>query len=381
MLVQETSGEVSGSGAFDWSMSIDVEKDMHSKSQPLVSVVTPVYNGDEFLAECIESVLAQTYENWEYVIVNNCSTDRSLETAQHYAQQDARIRIHNNDAFLSQYQNWNHALGQISPESKYCKVVHADDWLFPECIARMVEIAEANPSVGIVGAYRLDEDRVNLDRLPYPGTVTSGREICRLSLLGGLRVFGSPTSLLIRSDIIRSRRAFYKESVIHADTDGCFDVLQDHDFGFVHQVLTFTRRHNESLTSLTNRFSTRRLANFIVLLRYGPIYLTEEEYERRLEQELEHYYRFLGRSVFELKGKEFWNYHRRELKKLGYPPSTARLIKACSFELLDFRETTRRLRRAVERNRRQKPSQDAQGNLDVVLGSMCATETDDGNSC
>jgi glycosyltransferase involved in cell wall biosynthesis len=372
---------VSGSGAFDWLTSIDVEKDMHSKSQPLVSVVTPVYNGAEFLAECIESVLAQTYENWEYVIINNCSTDRSLEIAQHYARQDARIRIHDNDAFLSQYQNWNQALPQISPESKYCKVVHADDWLFPECIARMVKVAEAHPSVGIVSAYRLDEDRVNLDGLPYPSTVASGREICRLSLLGGPSVFGSPTSLLLRSDIIRSRRAFYKETVIHSDTEACFDVLQDHNFGFVHQVLTFTRRHNESLTSLTNRFSTRRLANFIVLLRYGPIYLTEEEYERRLEQVLEHYYRFLATSVFELKGKEFWSYHGDELKKLGYPLRPTRLIKASFLELLDLRETTRRLRRAVERNRRQKTSQDAQGNLDVILGSMCAKETGDGNSC
>jgi len=193
----------------DWIMSDQpAGENMNPKSQPLVSVVTPVYNAEPYLAECIESVLAQTYENWEYIIVNNCSTDRSLEIAQHYAQQDARIRVHNNGEFLNQMRNWNHAMRQISPESKYCKVVHADDWLFPECIARMVEVAEANPSVGIVGAYRLDEDRVNLDGLPYPSTVIPGREVCRLSLLGGPWVFGSPTSLLIRSDIIRSRETF-----------------------------------------------------------------------------------------------------------------------------------------------------------------------------
>ncbi len=49
--------------------------------QPLVGVVTPVYNGEDFLAQCIESVLGQTYEHYEYFIVNNCSTDRSLEIA------------------------------------------------------------------------------------------------------------------------------------------------------------------------------------------------------------------------------------------------------------------------------------------------------------
>jgi glycosyltransferase involved in cell wall biosynthesis len=303
------------------------EKDMDSGSSPLVSVVTPVYNTEKYLAECIESVLAQTYENWEYVIVNNCSTDRSLEVAQHYAQQDSRIRICDNDEFLSQFQNWNLAMRQISPESKYCKVVHADDWIFPECTARMVGIAEAYPSVGVVGAYRLDEDRVNLDGLPYPSTVIPGREICRLALLDGLYVFGSPTSLLVRSDIVRGRDVFYNESVIHADAEVCFDILQDCDFGFVHQVLTFTRRHNESLTSLTHKFDTRRLANFVFFLRYGPVYLNAEEYENRLEQMVDYYHRFLARSVFELKGREFWSFHANELKKLGYPPSAARLIK------------------------------------------------------
>src|SRR5438093_2584566 len=128
---------------------------MSIHSQPLVSVVTPVYNGKKYLTECIESVLAQTYQNWEYIIVNNCSTDRSLEIAQSYAEKDARIRINNNQEFVGREANENIAFRQISPDSKYCKMVHADDWLFPECIARMVAVAETNPTVGIIGAYGL----------------------------------------------------------------------------------------------------------------------------------------------------------------------------------------------------------------------------------
>ncbi|HWG97207.1 MAG TPA: glycosyltransferase, partial [Nitrospira sp.] len=56
---------------------------------PLVSIVTPVYNGEKYLAECIESILAQTFPRWDYTIVNNCSTDRSLEIAECYAQKDS----------------------------------------------------------------------------------------------------------------------------------------------------------------------------------------------------------------------------------------------------------------------------------------------------
>src|SRR5688572_13422291 len=101
------------------------------ESQPLVSIVTPVYNEEQYLAECIESVLSQTYRNWDYTIVDNCSTDASLAIAQRYAAADARIRVIRNAQFLTALQNCNAALRQISPGSKYCKVVLGDDWIYP----------------------------------------------------------------------------------------------------------------------------------------------------------------------------------------------------------------------------------------------------------
>jgi glycosyltransferase involved in cell wall biosynthesis len=347
---------------------------MPAQSQPLVSVVTPVYNAEKYLNECIESVLAQTYQNWEYVIVNNCSADGSLEIAQGYARQDARIRVHDNDRFLNQMQNWNHAMRQISPASKYCKVVHADDWLFPECIRLMVRVAEANPSVDIVGAYRLDEDRINLDGLPYPSTVVPGREVCRLTLLGSLYVFGSPTSLLIRSDRIRNRDAFYDEHIVQADKKVCFEILQDADFGFVHQVLTYTRRHNESITSLIlDRFHTRRMGRLIYLQKYGPVFLTGAEFEGRLGHEMESYYRFLGRSLFDLRDRTFWVYHKNELQSLGHRLSWARLAKSAFLELLNLRDTLSRTRYALRRKKGHPAAQEVE-RQDTGLSSVYTKE-------
>lgn len=320
---------------------------MNSITQPLVSVVTPVYNTEKYLAECIESVLAQTYKNWEYVIVNNCSTDRSLEIAQNYAQNDARIRILSNTRFLSQLQNWNHAMRQIISESKYCKVVHADDWLFPECISRMVELAEANPSVGIVGAYRLDEERINLDGLPYPSTVVPGPKICRWNLLGGPYIFGSPTSLLILSDLIRNSKQFYNESNIHADKEVCFDVLQDSDFGFVHQVLTFTRRHNETMAAFSRKFDTYKIGELIILKKYGLVYLNNQEYRNRLRQVIEGYHKFLVRSAFDLKERDFFEYHKKEYRKLGFQISLTKLIKFSLLELIDLKSNVKRIARII----------------------------------
>src|SRR5580700_5474662 len=110
--------------------------------EPLVSVLTPVYNGEKFLAGCIQSVLAQTHRNFVYIIVNNCSKDRTLEIAQSFAKQDSRIRVHDNTEFLGVVDNHNLAFSLIPEEAKYSKNVDADDWIFPSCLEELVKVAE-----------------------------------------------------------------------------------------------------------------------------------------------------------------------------------------------------------------------------------------------
>lgn len=296
-------------------------------ARPLVSVVTPVYNGERHLAECIESVLAQTYERWEHTIVDNCSTDRTREIAERYAEKDSRIRVHANATFVDVLRNHNIAFRQVSPNAAYCKMVQGDDWIFPECLERMVAVAEAHPTVGIVGAYRLDGANVDCDGLPYPSTIIPGRALCRATLLGGPGVFGSPTSILIRADQVRGREAFFDESDIHADTASCFEVLQSADFGFVHQVLTFTRRREESQTTVEEERNSYLPSALRHLAKYGPVYLSEDERAAVAATLLRFYYRFLARSVLEGRGREFWTYHRGQMESLGYGFSRMRVLR------------------------------------------------------
>jgi glycosyltransferase involved in cell wall biosynthesis len=299
--------------------------------------VTPVYNGDKYLADCIESILSQTYKNWEYVIVNNCSTDHSLEIARKYAENDERIRIHNNTEFLDVINNWNHAVNQISLQSKYCKIVHADDWLFPECIERMVKVAELKRTISMVGSYVLKGDTIEGAGLPYPSTIVPGNEICRLSLLRKLYVFGSPTSLLIRSNLIAKQKAFYNANFFHADKEVCFRILQNSDFGFVHQILSFTRLHSESQTeTVAKRYYTRKMENLCLLMKYGPIFFNSREYNKILKQKLREYYRFLAKNYFKSGAKLFLRYHRRGLKRMGYSLSIIELCEAFLWEAIDL---------------------------------------------
>src|ERR1700733_12194544 len=119
-------------------------------SQPLVSVVTPFHNTAAYLAECIESVLAQTYSNFEYILVNNCSTDGSTEIAERYAGRDPRIHLIHRTELLSQVQNYNRALEESPAASRYCKMVQADDFIFPECLRLMVKAFEQSEKIGLV---------------------------------------------------------------------------------------------------------------------------------------------------------------------------------------------------------------------------------------
>lgn len=305
---------------------------MSSQSRPLVSIVTPMYNNVEYVEECIESVRSQTYEPWEYVIVNNCSTDGSAEIANRFAAIDPRIRVVNNDKLLQPAEaNHNHALRQTSPASKYCKVVFSDDWLFPHCVEEMVAVAEAHQSVAIVGAYGLEGagPEVKWAGLPYPSPCVDGREVCRRFLLEEVNVFGTPHSVLYRSDIVRSRDPFFNEANTHADRETCVDILRNNDFGFVHQVLTFTRSRTGSLSEFSERYNTYMGGRLLDVVKYGPDFLTPIELSCRISQLVTEYYNYLAINLFlGRKDPEFWDLHKKSMAQAGIQFSYGRLASA-----------------------------------------------------
>ena len=131
-----------------------------------MSVVTPVFNGAKYLRACIESVLAQTYDSWDYTIVDNCSTDGSLAIAHEYADGTPRSTSRATSNSSGLIENHNRAFRSISPDAKYCKLLSADDWMYPECISKLVDLAERHPSVGIVGSYAANATGVRRGDLP-----------------------------------------------------------------------------------------------------------------------------------------------------------------------------------------------------------------------
>ena len=293
--------------------------------RPLVSILTPVYNGDRYLREAIESILAQPYDHWEYVIVNNRSTDDTLAVAEQYARADGRIRVVTTDVFVDCESNHNNAFRLISPDSQYCKVVSADDWLLPGALSRFVDFAVAHPTVGIVGSYQQSADVIRWTGLPRETEIISGRDVCRLGLLGDVHVFGNPTSLLYRADLVRRTAAFFPHDRPHADTSACYANLYDCDFGFIHEVLTVERVHEERVSSHAESVNAGDLAALETLLTYGPTYLTAAELDARRAEIEASYYQTLARGLFRFRGREYFEFHDVALRKMGLRLSRARI--------------------------------------------------------
>lgn len=300
---------------------------MSERAKPLVSVVTPFYNTAPYLAECIESVLAQDYPHWEYVLVDNASTDDSAAIARGYAKQEPRIRLLRNETHVAQVPNYNRGLAAISDRSEYTKVVEADNSIAPACLSQMVALAEAHPRVGIVGAYCITERDLRFRGLPRDVTVVSGRDIARKHLIDGAYLFGAPTTVLMRSAAVRARSPFYREDTwLIEDLSACYELFRDWDFGFVHQVLTFVRTENEgSIQSGRWTFEAMALDRLAVVARHGKDFLGADELPRVLARTRSAYYARLAEAALRGTSAAFWDYHRRGLAEFGFRLERARL--------------------------------------------------------
>ncbi len=309
---------------------------MSQNSSPLVSVVTPVYNGAKFLAECITSVLCQRYGQFDYTIVNNCSTDETLEIAHQFQRQDKRITIVSNPKFVGAIDNHNIALRYISKESKYCKVVSADDWLYPECLEKLAGLAETSPSVGILQGYVINSSGVRWPGLPVEKSVFDGRTIARLYLLGDIRFTGIPSSNLYRSSLVRGTGDFFPGQRPSADAAACLRCLQHCDFGIVHQILSFERVHDQTITAQVQSFDSYLLDRIELVLEYGGLFLTRDEMDARIERMLRNYYDVLASAVLNAREREYWRYHEGRLAELGRKLYGAALGKALLSKIADL---------------------------------------------
>lgn len=130
----------------------------------MVSVLTTTYNREDLVGEAIESVLASSYADFEYILVDDCSRDNTFEILKRYEKLDSRIKVYQNEKNLGDYKNRNKAASYAT--GKYIKYLDSDDLMYNHCLQAMVYSMERFPDAGFGLSAKRD------DAVPYPVSIT-----------------------------------------------------------------------------------------------------------------------------------------------------------------------------------------------------------------
>ena len=220
-----------------------------------VSVGIPVYNGEKYIGEALDSMLNQTYQNWECNIVNNASTDNTENIVKEYVDKDERFKLHSYSEFFPIVDNWNRTVLHISEKAKYYKILQADDWLDSQYLEEMVEVMDKHPTIGICSSYRIDDTKIKCDGLNInDGHFYDGKKMLMRHIMQEIDITGSATTVLLKVEYLKKLPQFPKiidPKDLHCDTQLAFDMMNISDVGFVFKVLSYTRWHPEAYTSNT----------------------------------------------------------------------------------------------------------------------------------
>jgi hypothetical protein len=173
---------------------------MTDSTRPLVSVLMTAYNREAFLPAAIESVLSQWWSDFELVIVDDRSSDRTLEIACEYARRDGRIRVHANERNLGDYANRNHAASLARGE--FLKFQDSDDVMYPHCLTVMAGALQDEPRAG----FGLSRSRA-WPGGPVPMFLTPRQAYQREFLGFGMFMCG-PAGALFRTEVFRELGGF-----------------------------------------------------------------------------------------------------------------------------------------------------------------------------
>jgi glycosyltransferase involved in cell wall biosynthesis len=200
-------------------------------SGPLISICIPAYNSEHFIGSTLESVLHQTYSNFEVIVTDDHSTDRTISVVKKFG--DRRIRLVENQANLGIAGNWNKALSLAT--GKYVKVMGADDLLYPDCLHYQIEALEEPANAGAVLAI-CNSDVINANgqivlqrRSRFPSGLNGGKELIRNCVRWGANMIGEPVVGLFKRDVLSKSGMFDPANPYMIDLAFWADLLKHGD--------------------------------------------------------------------------------------------------------------------------------------------------------
>jgi glycosyltransferase involved in cell wall biosynthesis len=214
-----------------------------NQSLPIVSVLMTSYNRENYIGESIESVLTSTFKDFELIIVDDCSSDSTLEIAKIYEKQDSRIKVYQNEKNLGDYPNRNKAASYAI--GKYIKYLDSDDVMYPHCLEVMVSSMEKYPNA----AFGLSS--IGNEFSPYPHCI-SPQEAYKQHFNGFGHFNRAPGSAIIKQKIFEKEKGFHVPKYA-GDTELWFRLAQRYDLVLFPRDLVWDRCHSQSQSNLEKK--------------------------------------------------------------------------------------------------------------------------------
>ena len=215
---------------------------------PKVSVCIPAFNAADYLRQAVESVLGQDYQDYEIVIVDNCSTDHTGSLVSELQQlSNGRIRFYQNDRNIGLVGNLNRCLEYA--KGSYIKFLCADDLLLPGCLDQMAAGLDLHQSVKLVGSGRLVVDErgneLGVRRYMTGDAIVRGKQVITRCLFGG-NYIGEPTAVMFRKSDLKG--CFREDMPQLSDMDMWFQLLEQGDLLSLGKPLCAIRSHPAQMT-------------------------------------------------------------------------------------------------------------------------------------
>ncbi|MCX5632664.1 MAG: glycosyltransferase family 2 protein [Phycisphaerae bacterium] len=218
--------------------------------EPKVSVCLPCYNRQDYVGESIESVLNQTFSDFELIITDNCSTDGTVEIIKKYASKDSRIRFYINDSNLGVIGNLNR--GILLGRGEYIKPIFSDDLLDTRCLEGFVNVLDKNPSVSLATSFNKAFGKSDLvrDEKFFPNTGLLNGKKGQKSLFFDGNWVGSPSSVIFRRKDLHIGLFNLMWKYWLGDLDMWMRLLGVGDAYIVPEILSFLRIHDKSESAI-----------------------------------------------------------------------------------------------------------------------------------
>jgi len=270
---------------------------------PLVSVLMTAYNRELFIAEAIESVLASTYSNFELIIVDDCSSDRTVQIAREYERKDPRVTVYVNEKNLGDYPNRNKTASYA--KGKYLKYLDSDDTMSPDCLEIMVNGMEANPEC----AFGVSSRSLTSMHVHEPAEAYQIHFFQR----GILDI--SPSGSIIRNEVFLVEKGFWELRCV-SDLEFWLRLALKFPMIEFQKDLIFWREHEGQEIYLGNeeylKYNLRILTEKI-----SQSSLSKKEVAIILEKNRKHTMRFLIKNCLKLGVLKAWRYKQMNKVKIS----------------------------------------------------------------